>query len=128
MEQRMSVAIEETLSRKRDRRWHRRQPLPCNASVIVNDQMPDLTCTVDNISAGGACIRLAAAVDLPREFVLEIPSLSLRVGVHLAWSVGNRHGVMFVWPQHMSRGTAGASPSVTCFASMRLRATCVPTR
>jgi hypothetical protein len=92
----MSGAVEEALLRERDGRWHRRQPLACTARVIVNDQMSDLTCTVDNLSAGGACITFAIAVALPREFVLEIPSLSLRVGVHLAWSVGNRHGVMFV--------------------------------
>jgi hypothetical protein len=86
--------------------------LACTARVIVNDQTPALTCTLNNISAGGACIRFAVTVGLPREFVLEILSLSLRVDVRLAWGGGNRYGVMFVWPQHRNCGYARARPGL----------------
>ncbi|QRM33305.1 PilZ domain-containing protein (plasmid) [Microvirga sp. VF16] len=106
------MAIEETLASERDRRWHRRQPLACHARVIVNDRMSDLTCTVDNLSAGGACIRFAGTVALPREFVLEIRSLSVRADVRLAWSGGTRHGVKFLWPQHRRCGSARAKPNI----------------
>jgi hypothetical protein len=109
MEAKRSATIEGVLPIERDQRWHRRQPLACPARLIFKDQSLALNCAVENISAGGACLGFAATVDLPREFALEIVSLSLRVRTRLVWSAGKRHGVMFVWPQRRVCGTAGAT-------------------
>lgn len=83
-----------------DRRLHRRWPLNVSAWVRVNDQVSPISCTVENVSAGGARLALVPAVELPREFELEIPTLDLRVEVSQVWSQGEHHGVLFMWPQH----------------------------
>ncbi|WP_404295457.1 PilZ domain-containing protein (plasmid) [Microvirga sp. RSM25] len=96
--------------REDERRWHRRRLSDFSANIVLPNQSPSVTCTVENISAGGVRIRLPTAVALPREFVLEIPSLNLRVDARVAWSRGEHHGVKFLWRQHKSSREAGASP------------------
>jgi hypothetical protein len=88
------------MAERADRRLHRRQPLNVSAWVRANDQVPPISCAVENLSAGGARLVLAPAVELPREFELEIPTLDLRVEAHQVWRQGEHHGVRFVWPQH----------------------------
>ncbi|PVE23976.1 hypothetical protein DC522_12765 [Microvirga sp. KLBC 81] len=95
------------MTRKGERRWHRRQPLDRSAEIVLPNQSPTLPCTVEDISAGGVRIRFATAVALPPEFVLEIPSLTLRVDAHVVWSRGEHYGVRFLWPQQMSHRAAG---------------------
>ncbi|WP_084731235.1 PilZ domain-containing protein [Microvirga vignae] len=95
------------MTRKGERRWHRRQPSNRSAEIVLPNQSPTLTCNVEDISAGGVRIRFATAVALPPEFVLEIPSLTLRVDAHVVWSRGEHYGVRFLWPQQMSHRAAG---------------------
>ena len=82
-----------------ERRLHHRRPSNLSARAVFNDQSPALDCTVQNVSASGAKIAFAAAVELPREFVLDVPSLDLRVKVRVVWSQAECHGITFVWPQ-----------------------------
>lgn len=98
------------MTREGERRWHRRQLLAINAEVIPNDGTPALKCTVQDMSAGGACIRFPTAVALPPEFVLEIPSFTLRIGARVVWSRGECHGVQIEWPQYRRFGFVGTGP------------------
>jgi hypothetical protein len=90
-----------------ERRWYRRTLSTHSARVFLKNASPALTCIVEDMSVGGARLKFADTFDLPREFVLEIPSLTLRVDARLAWSRGEHRGVRFIWPQHMKYGAAG---------------------
>ncbi|MET0532323.1 MAG: PilZ domain-containing protein [Microvirga sp.] len=90
-----------------ERRWYRRTLSNHSARVVLKNTSPALTCFVEEMSVGGARLRFADALDLPQEFVLEIPSLTLRVDARLAWSRGEHRGVRFIWPQQMKYGVAG---------------------
>ncbi|WP_418294776.1 PilZ domain-containing protein [Microvirga ossetica] len=72
--------------------------------VIVKGQSRALACTLQNLSSGGALLAFAIAVDLPPEFELEAPSLSLRLGARVTWNRAELHGVEFIWPQHERLG------------------------
>ena len=100
------------MTREGERRWHRRQVLAINGRAVLNDESSALRCTIQDMSAGGACIRFSTAVSLPPEFMLEIPSYTLRVGARVVWSRGEYHGVQIVWPQHTLFGALGARPGL----------------
>jgi hypothetical protein len=65
------------------RMWGRRASV-LRASVVFNDHSAGLPCTVENMSASGAQLVFAAAVELPARFQLEILQLSLKVDAHTA--------------------------------------------
>lgn len=88
------------MSGQGERRAHHRRPTSLKAQVLQGIGSPGLTCTVRDISAGGAGLAFAEPTVLPEGFVLAIPDLELMVAAHLRWSRGERHGVAFVWPQH----------------------------
>ncbi|WP_371826958.1 PilZ domain-containing protein [Microvirga sp. VF16] len=102
-----------------ERRWHRRRASNHSAKIVLPNHSPTLTCTVENISAGGVRIRFATAVALPPEFVLEIPSLNLRVDARVVWSRGEHAGIRFLWRQHMSQRAAGGRPDQPWGSSVR---------
>ncbi|MBD2750780.1 PilZ domain-containing protein [Microvirga sp. BT688] len=87
-----------------DQRWHHRRPTTITAKVLAGSGSPPLTCTVQNLSAGGAQLTFPEELVLPATFMLEVPSLNLQVDAQVIWSQGHQHGVTFVWPQHKERG------------------------
>lgn len=92
------------MSDEGDQRWHLRRTTTVKAKVVIGSGSPPLNCTVQNLSAGGAQLTLENGVALPPTFVLEVPTLDLRVDTQVIWSRGQQHGVTFVWPQHKERG------------------------
>jgi hypothetical protein len=92
------------MAEENERRWHRRRLSAIAGQVTVNGQSEALACTLQNLSSGGAQLAFATAVDLPPEFELEVPSLSLRVGARVTWSRAELFGVEFIWPQHERLG------------------------
>ncbi|MFC1457820.1 PilZ domain-containing protein [Microvirga arabica] len=88
------------VARRSERRAHHRRPTSLMAQILLGTGSPGLSCTVRDISAGGAGLAFAEPTELPAGFVLAIPNLDLMVAAHLRWSHGERHGVAFVWPQH----------------------------
>jgi hypothetical protein len=87
-----------------DQRWHHRRPTAVIAKVHAGGGSSALTCTVQNVSAGGAQLTFPEVQELPPSFVLEVPSLNLEVDAQVIWSRGHEYGVTFVWPQHKERG------------------------
>src|SRR6478609_8266252 len=63
--------------------------------IIFNNRTSVIDCTVRDISDTGARIIFAQLVLVPAEFDLDIPKRGPAVHVHLMWSKGNEHGVMF---------------------------------
>ncbi|WP_425487130.1 PilZ domain-containing protein [Microvirga arsenatis] len=88
------------MSRQGERRAHHRRPTSLRAQVLQGIGSLGLSCTVRDISAGGAGLIFAEPTELPAMFVLSVPDLDLIVAAHLRWSRDGRHGVSFVWPQH----------------------------
>ena len=83
-----------------DRRLHHRRAATLSAWAIVNDQEQRLPCTVQNMSASGAQLTFAKAIELPPTIRLEVPQLSLEVEAQVAWSRAEHHGITFMWPRH----------------------------
>lgn len=90
----------EVMSGQSERRAHYRRPTSLKAQILLGIDSPGLSCTVKDLSAGGAGLAFEEPIELPPAFVLAIPNLDLRVAAQLRWSRGARHGVAFVWPQH----------------------------
>ena len=76
-----------------DRRQSERLPSILEGRITLDRQ---LQCTLRDISGTGARIWLPDAVDLPREFQLEIPALDQSMPVRLMWSNGRTHGILFL--------------------------------
>ncbi|QRM32619.1 PilZ domain-containing protein [Microvirga sp. VF16] len=85
------------MTREDERRRHRQWPCDYRANALLKGQSLSIVCTVVDISARGARIRFAAAVALPPDFVLVIPSLTLRVDARVVSSRGQHHSVRFTW-------------------------------
>ncbi|PVE24911.1 hypothetical protein DC522_08300 [Microvirga sp. KLBC 81] len=64
--------------------------------VRLEAQAHSIPCRIRDLSATGARIGLAADVELPGEFELNIPRLQLSLKVRLVWSRAKSHGVMFL--------------------------------
>ena len=91
------------MKRESERRWHHRRSSAFSARIVFNNHTPAMTCTVQNLSSGGVQLAFATIVELPPEFVLEVPNLNLRVEARVVWSRAKLHGVTFLWPQHNRR-------------------------
>ena len=55
-----------------------------------------IPCRLDNISDGGACVRLASDATIPPYFVLFVPPEKLERSCFVVWRNGDRIGVQFV--------------------------------
>lgn len=78
------------------RRWARVKPqgMVSRAGKLVLDaKTAPIDCTVVDLSAGGACLELARAPDLPRKF--EFIHGGVRRKCHLAWRRGYRVGISY---------------------------------
>jgi hypothetical protein len=53
------------------------------------------SCTIRNLSAGGACLELASQVGIPDAFDLIIGEGNVRRPCRVAWRKANRMGVQF---------------------------------
>ena len=89
-----------------DHRWHHRRSTELKAKAILDGGSAVLSCTVQNLSAGGAQLIISDKAKLPATFLLEASTLSLQVEARLIWSQEDQHGVTFVWPQHKEHGSA----------------------
>ncbi len=53
--------------KERDRRVRKRTRVLRNAKIIVPRRSPVIYCTVENITGGGACLKLASTFGVPRD-------------------------------------------------------------
>lgn len=67
--------------------------IPKTAIIFADLKSPAITCTVIDISAGGACIEVPGAGAIPRRFTLNHGGT--KKTCNLVWQRGRRIGVSF---------------------------------
>jgi len=65
------------------------------AATIAFNRAGGISCTVRNLSDGGACLEVASPVGVPDDFTLVIESDHVTRPCHVCWRTGNRLGVAF---------------------------------
>ncbi len=68
------------------------------AGVIEFNRAGGISCTVRNISDGGACIEVASPIGIPEDFDLHIASDRRTVACRRVWVHDKRMGVSFRAP------------------------------
>jgi hypothetical protein len=66
--------------------------------VIEFNRAGGVSCTVRNISDGGACVEVASPIGIPDSFDLHIASDRRTIACHRVWMGGGRMGVAFRTP------------------------------
>jgi hypothetical protein len=77
----------------------RSERTPSNGSAVIGTEDPSLavSCTVLNLSEGGAKLLVDEQTPLPTEFILFLRSgSSIGRRCHTIWRIGNKLGVRFV--------------------------------
>jgi PilZ domain len=67
-----------------------------SAKIIVPRRSPVIHCTVQNITSGGACLKLANTYGLPDSFDLTFEHGRTRRACRVAWRTNDQVGVTFV--------------------------------
>lgn len=65
------------------------------AGTISFNRAAGISCTVRNISQGGACLEVATPIGIPRDFQLHIVSDQTTKVCNLVWASEHRIGVCF---------------------------------
>ncbi|MFZ1048223.1 MAG: PilZ domain-containing protein [Pseudolabrys sp.] len=109
------------------RRWFRVSPrglVPRVGRILLGPKTTPIDCHIVDLSAGGACLELPRACDLPKRF--EFMHGSTRRFCTLAWSRGFRIGISYEGtPQRssvaggLSRPKSGASLDSALFIPAR---------
>ena len=69
-----------------------------SAKILVPRQSPVIHCTVQDITSGGACLKLADTYGLPSSFELTFEHGRTRRFCRVVWYAKDRLGVMFEYP------------------------------
>ena len=78
-----------------ERRQHSRRRTLKGGRIVFNQRFSVVTCTVRNLSDGGACIEVANSVGIPDDFDLTIEPEHVSRSCHVAWRSDHRIGVAF---------------------------------
>src|ERR1700723_687946 len=81
-----------------DRRVRKRTRVSRNAKIIVPRRSPVIYCTVENITGGGACLKLASTFSVPETFDLTFEHGRTRRSCRVVWRTNNKLGVGFGSP------------------------------
>jgi hypothetical protein len=82
-------------SKKIERRALKRTRVSRNAKIIVPRRSPVIFCTVENITGGGACLKLASTFGVPETFDLTFEHGRTRRLCRVVWPTNNKLGVAF---------------------------------
>jgi PilZ domain len=63
--------------------------------IVFNQRFSVISCTIRNMSQGGACLQVATSVGVPDDFDLTIEPESASRSCHVAWRSEQRIGVAF---------------------------------
>jgi len=63
--------------------------------IVLPNGNSTISCTIRNLSAGGACLELASQLGIPDAFDLIIGEGNVRRPCRVAWRKANRMGVQF---------------------------------
>ena len=78
-----------------DRRAMQRTRVLRNAKIIVPRRSSVICCTVQNITGGGACLKLANTFGLPETFDLTFEHGRTRRSCRVVWRTNDKVGVKF---------------------------------
>jgi hypothetical protein len=78
-----------------ERRTQPRHRTLKSGQLVFNDRFSLISCSVRNLSHGGACLEVVTSVGIPDHFDLTIPALGLNRPCHVAWRSERRIGVAF---------------------------------
>jgi len=78
-----------------DRRNVKRTRVLRSAKIIVPRRSPVIHCTVQNITSGGACLKLANTYGVPDTFELTFEHGRTRRACRVAWRTSDQLGVAF---------------------------------
>ena len=81
--------------KNKDRRAVRRTKVLRSAKIIVPRRSPVIHCTVQNITAGGACLKVANTYGVPETFDLTFEHGRTRRACRVVWRTHDKLGVAF---------------------------------
>jgi len=79
----------------RERRTVQRTRVLRNAKIIAPRRSPVIHCTVQNITSGGACLKLANTYGVPETFDLTFECGRTRRPCRVVWRTNDKLGVAF---------------------------------
>jgi hypothetical protein len=79
----------------KERRNVQRTAVKRSAKIIVPRRSPVIHCTVQNITSGGACLKLANTFGVPENFDLTFECGRTRRACRVAWRTADKLGVAF---------------------------------
>jgi hypothetical protein len=79
----------------KDRRTVRRTQVKRCAKIIVPRRSPVIHCTVQNITSGGACLKLANTFGVPPTFDLTFEHGRTRRACRVVWRTTDQLGIAF---------------------------------
>jgi PilZ domain len=85
----------EDADRDRERRGVGRTRVLRNAKIIVPRRASIIYCTVQNITSGGACLKVANTYGLPETFELTFEQGRTRRACRVVWRTADSVGVAF---------------------------------
>ena len=78
-----------------ERRMRPRQRVFKSGKIVFNHRFSVVSCTVRNVSDGGACLTVGTTVGIPDDFDLLIEPEKETRSCRVAWKSENRLGVTF---------------------------------
>src|SRR5277367_4792760 len=93
----------------KERRNVQRTAVKRSAKIIVPRRSPVIHCTVQNITSGGACLKLANTFGIPENFDLTFECGRTRRACRVAWRTADKLGVAFQG-EEMPVDTENAAP------------------
>jgi hypothetical protein len=87
--------IEDPKDEDQDRRTVQRTKVLRNAKIIAPLRSPVIHCTVQNITSGGACLKLANTYGVPESFELTFEHGRTRRACRVVWRTSDKLGVAF---------------------------------
>lgn len=82
-------------SKKIERRAMKRTRVSRNAKILVPRRSPLIFCTVENITSGGACLKVASTFGVPETFELTFEHGRTRRRCRVVWRTNDKLGVAF---------------------------------
>jgi hypothetical protein len=97
-----------------ERRALRRTRVLRNAKIMLDHRSPLVSCTLLDLTSGGACLSLASTYRLPDRFELTFEQGRMRRPCRVVWRTANRLGVAFETSEAAAPAdAASAEPDAT---------------
>ena len=84
-------------------------------TVAINNKSSTISCTIRNLSDGGARLKVQGLFRPPHEFDLLVPADDWEAGCEVVWRNGNELGVRFVTDRVRIKHAGGSGPAGRVF-------------